>query len=54
MDNDNKNTQVSREEEERRLLENIKKRQKGKPARRVRHGAVSWRTWIEDDGEDDS
>lgn len=38
-------------EEERKLLETLAKRKKGKPEQRERHGGNSWRHWI--DGEDE-
>ena len=38
-------------EEERKLLEDLAKRKKGKPENRERHGGNSWRHWI--DGEDE-
>lgn len=44
-------SEEARLEEERKLLENLAKRKKGKPSQRERHGANTWRNWI--DGEED-
>lgn len=40
-------------EAERKLLEQLAKKQKGKPGQRERHGANTWRHWLDDEESDD-
>lgn len=53
MEKRDQNKTVPNEEEERKFLEQIAKRQKGKPVRRERRGAHSWRQWVDDDDDGD-